>query len=143
MSGMVAHAPKPETLLQRLTQTLVARLPGLIAVYRFGSFGTAEQRPASDIDLGVQTDRALDPVALFHIAQELAVLADRDVDLVDMVRCSTVMCAQIVATGEVIFCSDRYRCDLFASTAYSRYAHLNEARRGILEDIRTRGSIHG
>lgn len=27
--------------------------------------------------------------------------------------------------------------------AFSRYAHLHEARRGILDDIRATGSIHG
>lgn len=134
---------EPGTLLARLTQTLDARLPGLIAVYRFGSFGTADQRADSDIDLGLHTDAPLDPVALFQLAAELSTLAARDVDLVDMLRCSTVMRARIVATGEVIHCRDRYLCDDFAATAWSRYAHLNEERRGILADIQASGTIHG
>jgi len=130
-------------LIDRLAQTLSQRLPGIVAIYRFGSFGTPNERPDSDIDLGLQADHPLDPVALFHLAGELATLAGRDVDLVDMIRCSTVMRAQIIATGEVVFCRDTYLCDDFAATAYSRYAHLNEARRGILEDIQARGAIHG
>lgn len=129
--------------LAHLLQALSSRLPGLVAVYRFGSFGTADERVDSDIDLGLQPDHPLDPVAVFRMAAELATLAGRDVDLVDMIRCSTVMRARIVATGEVVYCNDRYRCEDFATTAYSRYAHLNEARRGILEDIQARGSVHG
>lgn len=129
--------------LDPLVAALQSRLSGLIAVYRFGSFGTSEERPDSDIDLGLQPDHPLDPVDVFYLAAELATLAGREVDLVDMIRCSTVMRAQIVATGDVIFCRDRYRCEGFAATAYSRYAHLNEARRGILQDIQARGSVHG
>jgi len=130
-------------LIDQLAQTLSQRLPGLVAIYRFGSFGTPNERPDSDIDLGVQADHPLDPVALFHLAGELATLAGRDVDLVDMINCSTVMRARIVATGEVIYCRDTYRCKAFATTAYSRYAYLNEERRGILADIQASGSIHG
>jgi len=131
------------SLINQLAQTLSQRLPGIVAIYRFGSFDTPDERADSDIDLGLQPDHPLDPVALFHLAGELATLAGRDVDLVDMIRCSTVMRAQIIATGDIVLCRDTYLCDDFAETAFSRYAHLNEARRGILEDIQARGSIHG
>jgi len=135
--------PKAAALLTRLTPRLQARLPGLIAIYRFGSFATAQQQPDSDIDLGLQGSGPLDPILLFQLAGELATLAGRDVDLVDLIRCSTVMRAQIIATGERIHCRDTARCDHFAATALSRYAHLNEARRGILDDIHQTGTIHG
>lgn len=130
-------------LIPRLVKVLEADVPGLIAVYRFGSFGTSTERADSDIDLGLQADHPLDPVSVFDLSGKLATLAGRDVDLVDMIRCSTVMRAQIVATGELVFCRDLFRCEDFATTAFSRYAHLNEARCGILEDIQARGSVHG
>lgn len=137
------HKPDAHSIIQLLVESLIARIPNLVAIYRFGSYGTDMQRADSDIDLGLQPDEPLDPVHLFHMAGELATLAERDVDLVDMITCSTVMRAQIVATGTQIYCADRYRCEDFATTAYSRYAHLNEARRGILDDIQARGTIHG
>ncbi|HET7570833.1 MAG TPA: nucleotidyltransferase domain-containing protein [Gammaproteobacteria bacterium] len=130
-------------LLERLAQVLEARVPDLIAVYRFGSFGTAAMRADSDIDLGLLAERPLDPVHLFDVAGELATLAGRDVDLVDLITCSTVMRAQVIATGERLLCRDAFRCESFADTAFSRYAHLNEARRGILADIQARGTVHG
>jgi len=129
-------------ILAKLARALTTRLPEVIAIYCFGSFGTSNERPGSDIDLGLQPSRPLDPTALFYLAGELATLANRDVDLVDMVRCSTVMRAEIVATGELIFCLDTDLCEDFATTAYSRYAHLNETRRGIVQDILERGFIH-
>lgn len=129
--------------LAKLTHMLREHLPGLLAVYRFGSFGTPEQRADSDIDLGLLADRPLDPVQLFRLSAKLATLASREVDLVDMLGCSTVMRANIVASGEPIYCRDDYRCESFATTAFSQYARLNEERRGILDDIQSTGSIHG
>lgn len=137
------HSDPSQTALEPLVSMLQDRLPELVGVYRFGSFGTPDQRVDSDIDLGLLANAPLDPVALFDLAGELATHAHRDVDLVDMIRCSTVMRAQIVTTGECIFCNDKFRCENFADMALSRYAHLNEARRGILEDIQTRGFVHG
>jgi predicted nucleotidyltransferase len=130
-------------LLRQLARKLADRLPELIAVYRFGSFGTADMRADSDIDLGLQAERPLDPIALFDLAGQLATAAHREVDLVDLITCSTVMRAQIIAAGERLLCRDEIRCESFADTAFSRYIHFNEARRGILEDIETRGSVHG
>ncbi|HEU0198768.1 MAG TPA: nucleotidyltransferase domain-containing protein [Nevskiaceae bacterium] len=134
-----AHHP----LLQQLATKLLAEFPELLAIYRFGSFGTENERPGSDIDLGLQGSHPLDPVSCFKISGELATFSHRDVDLVDLLRCSTVMRAQVVATGERVFCRDTYHCDLFAAQALSQYAHLNEARAGILEDIQRTGSVYG
>ncbi|HEX7338812.1 MAG TPA: nucleotidyltransferase domain-containing protein [Rhodanobacteraceae bacterium] len=135
--------PDSQTRLAPLIERLTARLPSLVGVYRFGSFNTRDERAASDIDMGLLGTRPFDPVRLFELAGELATLARRDIDLVDMMTCSTVMRAQIVATGELVYCSNAFACEDFATTAYSQYAHLNESRRGILEDIRARGSVYG
>lgn len=130
-------------LLAQLIGRLRQHIPNLVAVYGFGSFGTPAQRADSDIDLGLQPNAPLNPVDLFDLAGQLATLAHRDVDLVDLLACSTVMRAQIIATGRLLYCSDRGRCDAFAATAFSRYAHLNEARRGILRDRVKAGGILG
>lgn len=127
-----------EATLNQLVARLRQRVPGLVAVYRYGSFGTRYQRPDSDIDLGLLAGAPLDPVFLFDLAGELATAAARDVDLLDLIACATAMRAHVIASGERVFCSDATRCANFEATAYSRYAHLNEARRGILEDL-----VHG
>lgn len=132
-----------DTVLRGLVQRLRKALPDLVAIWHFGSFGTPAQRPGSDIDLGLYGREPFDPVLLFDLAGELATWAHRDVDLVDLICCSTVMRAQIVATGRIVHCADRYLCDVFAMRAYSQYAYLNEARRGIVGDMHVRGAAHG
>lgn len=141
MNAVATHDARP--LLPQLVGQLRQQIPNLIAVYGFGSFGTAAQRPDSDIDLGLQADAPLNAVRLFDLAGQLATMAHRDVDLVDLLTCSTVMRAQVIATGRLLYCSDQGRCDAFAASAYSRYAHLNEARRGILQDRMRAGGILG
>ena len=126
-------------LVERLREAFTA----LISVYRFGSYGTKYERPDSDLDLAVYAGTALPAVELWRMAQEMASDIGRDVDLVDLASASTVMRAQVIHSGERIYCADRISCETFEDYVYSSYARLNEERRGILEDIQRRGSVYG
>lgn len=119
------------------------RLPGLLAVYRFGSFGTEGELAGSDLDLAVYAGRSLPVAELWFVAQELAMLADRDVDLVDLASASTIMRAQVIVGGERLYCSDESTCEAFEDQVYSAYVRLQEERREIVADIRKRGSVYG
>lgn len=132
-----------EQPLAALVERLREEFPRLLAVYRFGTYGTEYERPDSDLDLAVYAGKPLSAVMLWRAAQELAANAGRDVDLVDLASASTVMRAQVIHGGERIFCADEVACDTFEDYAYSSYARLNEERRGILEDVRSRGSVYG
>ena len=132
-----------EQLLHRLVLQLQKDIPGLFAVYRFGSWGTTAERADSDIDLAVLATIPLESVRRWELAQQLAVIAGRNVDLVELSAASTVMRAQAVAQGERVFCADETRCSEFEDFVYSDYARLNEERRAILDDIRERGSVYG
>lgn len=132
-----------EQLLHRLILQLQKDIPGLFAVYRFGSWGTTAERADSDIDLAVLATVPFEPVRRWEVAQQLAAIAGRNVDLVDLGAASTVMRAQAIAQGESIFCADETRCSEFENFVYSDYARLNEERREILDEIRKRGSVYG
>jgi predicted nucleotidyltransferase len=132
-----------EVLKAKLVEALQDALPDCQAIYRFGSWGTEAQRPDSDIDLAVLPARPLDPVLRWELAQRLASLAGRDVDLVDLLQASTVLRMQVVASGERLTCADKPRVERFEDSVFSSYARFNEERREILADVRQRGSIHG
>jgi predicted nucleotidyltransferase len=117
-------------------------IPDLIALYRFGSQAKGNGRPDSDVDLAVLARYPIPALRRFELAQELAAQLHRDVDLVDLRTASTVMCMQVISTGECLFTvSDRLQGE-FEDLVYSAYARLNEERREILNDIRTRGSVY-
>ena len=127
----------------RIVARLQESLPGVQAVYRYGSAGSAYERPDSDIDLAVLLDAPLAFSRLHQIAADLAQLTGRDIDLNDMRRLPVTLRVQIVTQGVRLFAASHAAAEEYDSRVLSDYVHLNEARRGIIEDVRSRGSIHG
>lgn len=130
-------------LIADVVTRLRAAMPDLLAIYRFGTWGTQDERADSDLDLAVLVPVRLPAARLWEIAQQLAELVGRHVDLVDLRAASTVMTAQIVSQGERLFCSAEKQCAEYEDCAYASYARLNEERREILQDILQRGQVYG
>lgn len=128
---------------EELVKNLRLMIPEALAIYRFGSWGTRDERPDSDIDLAVLASMPIDPVRRWETAQQLAGLVHRDVDLVDLKEASAVMRSQIVAHGERLYCTDDTVCAEFEDRVFVEYARLNEERQSILRDIAQRGKIYG
>ncbi|HET9680014.1 MAG TPA: nucleotidyltransferase domain-containing protein [Gammaproteobacteria bacterium] len=126
-----------------IVKCLRSHFPGLRMVYLFGSAAADQLRADSDIDIAFLTVHAVNAADIFQISGELATQLKRDVDLVDMKSASTVFRAQIIHTGRRLYCADEYDCDTYADYAFSSYAHLNEERQAILNDIQQRGSVYG
>lgn len=119
-------------------------LPGLRALYLFGSQAKGESRPGSDIDIAVMTYPPLAPMQRLDLAAELGVRMGCDVDVIDLATASTVLRSQVVSTGRRLYCTTQDLADIesFETFVYSDYARLNEERAGILKDIHARGSVH-
>ena len=126
-----------------LIEHLRKSVPGLIALYRFGSQAKGTARPDSDIDLAVLARDPIPNLRRFELAQELAVHLHRDVDLVDLRNASTVMRMQVLSTGTCLDTQDESARREFEMYAYSDYARLNEERREILKRISASGLVHG
>ena len=121
---------------------ILKAVPDVLAIYRFGSAGTLFERSDSDIDLAVLVSNPLDNLARWELAQSLAISLNKDVDLVNLQRASTVLRHQIVGHGQRIYCADRFTAEEFESRALSDYVRLNESRRQILRDIQKRRKIY-
>jgi predicted nucleotidyltransferase len=128
---------------QRLIDRIVATVPELIAIYRFGSTVRGAVHSGSDVDLAILARHALDATRRYDLAQELAVLLAREVDVVDLRAASTVMRMQVLSAGRCVFCSDEPARRHFEMLAYADYARLNEERRDILRRVRDEGRVYG
>jgi len=133
VAGMDDHS-----LIEYIRQSV----PSLIALYRFGSQAKGTARPDSDLDLAVLAYDPIPNLRRFELAQELAVQLHRDVDLVDLRNASTVMRMQVLPTETCLDTQGESARREFEMYAYSDYARLNEERKGILDDIRARGSVY-
>ena len=128
---------------QLIIKELLEAIPELQAVYIFGSMASGDIHVNSDLDLAILSTAAIDDVLLWDLSQQLAVQLGHDIDLVDLLKASTVMRMQIISTGQLLFCADDSAISTFADYVYSAYTRFNLERRDILHDIQQRGSIYG
>lgn len=128
---------------ENLVRWLREAISNLQAVYLFGSAATGELRPDSDLDIAVLADAPIDPVARFDLAQAIAAARNRDVDLIDLASASAVLRVEIVGRGRRLFPTQDEAVEQFEDFVFSDYARLNEERHAILEDVYSRGSVHG
>lgn len=121
---------------------LQAQLPGLLAIYAFGSRIQGNATAQSDLDLAVLIAGYAQPLRLWELASELSDLAGCEVDLLDLRAASTVMQYQIITTGERWWALD-IQAALYEVMILSERTELEHARAGLLDDIEQRGSIYG
>ena len=128
--------------INAILQKLHAQLPGLMAVYAFGSRTQGTATPESDMDMAVLVEGYADPEILWQLAGELADIVHCDVDLLDMRAASTVMQYQILNGGERWWQKDT-QADMYEAAILSEKTELDYARAGLLSDIQSQGTIYG
>lgn len=125
-----------------IQQLLRSRLPGLLAIYAFGSRIEGTAGPDSDLDLAVLVGGYAPPLQLWELSGEIADLAGCPVDLLDFRAASTVMQYRILTTGQRWWAANS-RADLYEAGVLSDKTELDGARADLLADVLREGSIHG
>ena len=128
--------------VERTVGMLQRRVPGLLAVYGFGSRTQGTARADSDLDMAVLVAGYADVLLLWQLSGELADIAGCAVDLLDLRAASTVMQYQIITTGQRWWACDA-QAALFEAAVLSEKTALDTARAGLLADIQQRGTVYG
>lgn len=126
-----------------IVDTVLQVVPSIIAIYRYGSAGTAFERPESDIDIAVLAPTRISARTRFDLLQRLAARLHGDADLQDIRALPVTLRALIVTQGERIFAADTAAADDHDACVLADHAALNEARRNIVADVRERGTLRG
>ncbi len=126
-----------------IVRFLTERFPNLKAIYLFGSSVNPDGRVKGDIDLAILPKNPISPWERWKAAQELAVQIETEIDLVDLLRASTVMRLQVISSGQCLYEERTEDRERYENAVFSAYVRLNEERRGILEDVYARGSVYG
>lgn len=122
-----------QPIIQRLREQCDAELILLI-----GSAARGELRVDSDVDLVYMSSphrRPLSTYRRYMLAQELADLLGRDVDLIDFACASTVFQLQIATTAVVLYEQNELLRPLAWITAYRDYALLGERRQTVVDTL--------
>lgn len=124
-------------------ETLRGALPDVVAIYRFGSTATGQAVRGSDVDIAVLPAAPLESTFRWDLQERLALALHRPVDLVDLLKASTVMRMQVLESAILLFERDPPARLRFETAACSGYARLNEERRAILDQVRREGTVYG
>jgi len=129
-----------------IVNAVTAAYPRVQAIYLFGSYGTEDEWPNSDIDIALLLPpveaKAAGSLALGELHLGRQRLLGRDVDLINLRRASTVLQKEVVVADRRIFCADAYAADEFEMMTLSFYAKLGDERREILEQFRETGRAY-
>jgi predicted nucleotidyltransferase len=125
-----------DRLSEAQKSSIIRILSERLAVFTIILFGSAAKealRQDSDIDISFMNDFPSSTYDVFLVAQELADLLKREVDLVDFRQASTVLQAQIVANG-IMLLDDKQTDRQYAfMRSLKSYALLNEERSQIIQ----------
>ncbi len=100
---------------------LKKNVPGIFAIYLYGSFANNCANAESDVDIAFLTDAKITSVKKWKIQEALAAKIDKDIDLVDLKDASVVLRKEVVEKGILIYSSDKYKTESFEMTTISMY----------------------
>ncbi|MDP2662313.1 MAG: nucleotidyltransferase domain-containing protein [Dehalococcoidia bacterium] len=124
--------------LEGIIATVLATYPDTQAVYLFGSYGSENEWPESDVDIALllppEEAKRAGQLTMSDLRFALESLLQKDVDLVNLRQASTVFQKEIVFSERRIFCADQYAADEFEMLVLSFYQKLNEERAEVLAE---------
>lgn len=122
-----------------LVRPILEQYPKTKAIYLFGSYGTEDEWPASDIDIGillpVDEAKKTDPWKWIELSNVVATASKKEkADLVNLRQADTVFRKEIIYANRRIYCADETAADEFEMLTLSLYQQLQEERKDIIED---------
>jgi predicted nucleotidyltransferase len=125
---------EPNTLIQ----VVLRHYPDVQAIYLFGSYGTENERPDSDVDIALllppHTAKAVGSLALSELQSDLESLLRKPVDLINLRQVSTVFQKEIIMADRRIYTGDKSAAQVFEMLVLSFYQKLNQERAEIVAE---------
>lgn len=114
----------------------------VIAIYLFGSTGTAYETSESDVDIALLTNQKITPDKRLDLINALIDATHNDkIDFIDLKNAPTILKFQIIMNSKRIYCQNTVQADAFEMYTFSDYVRLNEERYEIMQAIKKRGSV--
>lgn len=129
-----------------IVRIILAHYPTAQAIYLFGTYGTPDEWPDSDVDIAVllphEQARRQPQLMLTPCHYALADALGKRVDLLNAREVSTVFQKEIIESGRLLYCADDEAFAEFEMLTLSHYQKLNEERKAILESFEETGRAY-
>lgn len=128
-----------------IVRIVLEHYPTTQAIYLFGTYGTPDEWPRSDVDIAVllPPERGNRQLMLTPCHQALEKALQKSVDLLSARHVSTVFQKEIVQSGRLLCSKDENAVAEFEMLTLSLYQKLNEERRSILDSFQETGRAYG
>ena len=121
-----------------IVRTVLGHYPDTQAIYLFGSYGTEDEWPDSDVDIALllppEQAKASRVLAMSPLCSELGSLLEKPVDLINLREVSTVFQKEIIAADRRIHTGNAYAADEFEMLVLSFFQKLSQERAEILAE---------
>ncbi len=129
-----------------IVRIILEHYPTAQAIYLFGTYGTPDEWPGSDVDIAIllphEQARPQPRLMLTPCHYALADALERRVDLLNAREVSTVFQKEIIESGHPLYCADDEALAEFEMLTLSHYQKLNEERKEIIESFRETGRAY-
>lgn len=130
-----------------IVRTILKGYPNAQAIYLFGSYGTEQEWPSSDVDVAVlltpKEARQAGSLAMSETRSLLEESLGRSADLINLRRVTTVLQKEVVMADRRIYTADRLAAEEFEMLTISDYQKLNEERTEIVAAAMAGGRFYG
>ncbi|MGH7945138.1 MAG: type VII toxin-antitoxin system MntA family adenylyltransferase antitoxin [Opitutaceae bacterium] len=121
-----------------IVRTVLGHYPDTQAIYLFGSYGTENEWPDSDVDIALllppEQAKAIRMLAMSPLCCELGSQLEKPVDLINLREVSTVFQKEIIAADRRIHTGNAYAADEFEMLVLSFFQKLSQERAEILAE---------
>ena len=128
------------SIYNEIVKEIASVYPATLAVYRFGSWGTPHQRASSDLDVAVLLPHDIavkvDIMDWATLNGRLSCISRTDyVDLVNLQTAATSIQAEVIRSGDVVFCQDDSARVEFEALVLSMYQDLEIQRAPLYREM--------
>lgn len=132
------HRGDGVTATGNIVGTVLGHYPDTEAIYLFGSYGTEDEWPDSDVDIALllppERAKAIRMLAMSPLCAELGLLLEKPVDLINLRVVSNVFQKEIIAADRRIHTGNAYAADEFEMLVLSFFQKLSQERAEILAE---------
>lgn len=133
------NADERDRLFAAIKRVALSLLPDAWAIYVYGSVARGDDHPGSDLDVAVLLPPGEKIEDILSLMNQLALLAKREVDVVDLRQSGDILRREVLADGIALHLGRPAEVLAWEAQAMSRYAQHRESISGIMEDFRRSG----